>query len=167
MKNELGVGFYLAWLSTRNSCKWSPCMLILIWHYPYDIIDFNWPSWDHVDHSLLLVRADEMHCVQVIQIHSLPIFPFSLLHSMARICFCLSLRKDWKTCWKACVTPCLCQIWAWCLWEGGAGGWWWACRHAQTWSSPLSANLGRAELVKHTRARSPAQLPRHAHTHSD
>ena len=93
-------------------------------------------------------------------------FSFSLLHFMVRVCFCLSLRKDWRTWWKACVTPCLCQIWAWCLWEGGAaaGGWWWACRHAQTWSSPLSANLGRAELVKHTRARSPAQLPRHAHT---
>ena len=25
-KMKLVVGFYLAWLSTRNSCKWSPCI---------------------------------------------------------------------------------------------------------------------------------------------
>ena len=66
------------------------------------------------------------------------------------VCFCIKLWKDWLMGGKACVTPCLCQLRAWC-WRRGRG----RQRHAQTWSSALSANLGRAPLVKHTFPESP------------
>ena len=168
-KMKLGFVFYLAWLSTWNSSKWSPCMLILIWQYPYkwhyrlQLTILWWcrsvPSSCHCRWDALCTSHTDSLATNC------SLFHFPILWSESAFVWVWGRTggRGGRPAWlRACARSGrdACE-------RGGAGGWWWACRHAQTWSSPLSANLGRAELVKHTRARSPAQLPRHAHTHSD
>ena len=139
-------------------------LVISLWHYRLQLtILWSCRSVPPSCHS----RFDA-YCVQVIQTHSLLIFlsHFSILWSGSAFVWVWA-RTGGRGGRPAWLRACARSGRDACERGGAAGGWWWACRHVQTWSSPLSANLGRAELVKHTTAGSPAQLPRHAHTHSD
>ena len=165
---KLVVGFYLAWLSTRNSCKWSPCIcwfnIFMTWSTSTDhleIMSTN-PSFLPQPMRCIVYKSYRFTRYQFFPFHFSILWPGSTFVWVWGRTGGRGGRPAWlRACARSGRDACE---------RGGAaaGGWWWLlCRHAQTWSSPLSANLGRAELVKHTTARSPAQLPRHAHTHSD